>query len=917
MPMARHRLITLGRLALIDEHGSEAPIGKRRRKLVLLATLALAKRPVSRDTLVDLFWGEQPDERARHSLSDALSHLRGVLGKDAIAARQAEVALTADAQLDVDAIELVAADAAGDHTRVVTLHQGPFLDGVYVPDSPRFEAWLTRERGRIDRAFRDACSSLCRAAAAEQRWAECAELALRWLEADPESPEAAGLLREAEARAAPTLPVNFEHETAGQPPAAGSRRVAPRLSPAVKIGVVAASAVGLLLFIAHAFPHRDVSAAESARQVVAIIGSPAPATDSTAAWLAGGFAQMVAASLARTAALEVVPESRVHALLERRSGNRDAVDDAELAEDAQQLGARWAVGTSLARVDQSYVLRLTVRDARAGSSRDFTLSGANVLALADEAAARVRGVADAAAPGPHLADLETANVDAFEHFVRANQANDEGRYADQVRELDAAVAADSGFTSAIVARMRIARYFADTLTIARLSAAYVRASSRVTRWDALEQAQYLAFHNGEHERAEELARELVSAFPHDPRAYQTLATTLSLHGKWASADTVLERALRLDSLAMEAGDGPCVPCASYSGLIENDLIVGDLASAERAARRWLGLQPVLPSAWAELATVLAFDGRYDQALDAERRAEQLAGDDPEYAMRTARIMVMARRLAAADSLVRTWPRGIADYRLGALDLQSVIERERGELRASEITLRQIADEFQDGGLVLVHATELAQLGRFDDSRREFEAMTPHGALIEPSSPVQSLAGDRARSFAWHHALEADALAATGDTRRLAALADSIGRIGARSYYARDWALADHVRGIVALEENRPREAVAYLSRARFGVAGWTRTNSWLADALVAAGEPQRAVDVLRDAYESPPDAMGRYLPRSELDYRMARAFVAAHMPDSARVYARYAVAAWSHADPEFQPRRREMLTLVDSERPVR
>jgi len=55
-------------------------------------------------------------------------------------------------------------------------------------------------------------------------------------------------------------------------------------------------------------------------------------------------------------------------------------------------------------------------------------------------------------------------------------------------------------------------------------------------------------------------------------------------------------------------------------------------------------------------------------------------------------------------------------------------------------------------------------------------------------------GDAARAFSWQHALEADAIAASGDTIRLHLLADSIEVMSARSYYGRDWGLAHHVPG---------------------------------------------------------------------------------------------------------------------------
>ena len=40
----------------------------------------LRKRALPRDVLVEMFWGDQDEARARHSLDNALSHFRRVLG---------------------------------------------------------------------------------------------------------------------------------------------------------------------------------------------------------------------------------------------------------------------------------------------------------------------------------------------------------------------------------------------------------------------------------------------------------------------------------------------------------------------------------------------------------------------------------------------------------------------------------------------------------------------------------------------------------------------------------------------------------------------------------------------------------------------------------------------------------------------
>lgn len=199
---ASFRLITLGRLALLDAAGTEdKSLGTRRRKLALLVVLAVSKRPVTRAALTDLFWGDQPEERARHSLSDTLSHLRRALGAQAIAARREDVALTDAVRLRTDIVELHAAAGAQRWAEVVALYGGAFLDGVHVPDSPRFDHWATTQRAHAERLFESACRAECARLAKADAWTECAALATRWVDSNPHSAEGALQLLSATARA--------------------------------------------------------------------------------------------------------------------------------------------------------------------------------------------------------------------------------------------------------------------------------------------------------------------------------------------------------------------------------------------------------------------------------------------------------------------------------------------------------------------------------------------------------------------------------------------------------------------------------------------------------------------------------------------------------------------------------------------
>jgi TolB-like protein/DNA-binding SARP family transcriptional activator len=192
------RLMTLGRLALVDAHGREEPtLASRRRKLAVLAVIAEARRPLRRDTLIDIFWGERDEARARNSLSDALSHLRSVLGRAALPAYRDEVGLAEDSPLTVDVVELLRAAAVGEHGRVVALYAGPFLEGVHVDNAPRFEDWRDRIRAQTDAAFVRAAAAVCDQFSHEQSHEELASLARRWLTLEPGSTVAAQHLLDA------------------------------------------------------------------------------------------------------------------------------------------------------------------------------------------------------------------------------------------------------------------------------------------------------------------------------------------------------------------------------------------------------------------------------------------------------------------------------------------------------------------------------------------------------------------------------------------------------------------------------------------------------------------------------------------------------------------------------------------------
>lgn len=1008
----RFRLITLGRLTLVGGTGEEdASLAKRRFKLALLTVLAMARRPLSRDALLEMFWGDRDEARARHSLSNALSSLRRALGQRAITTRDTDVALATDLPLDVDALELMEAAEARDTARVVDLYGGPFLDGVHVDESPAFDQWIFRERRRLEAVFLQACAQQCGVLARARRWTECRALAARWLDTEPLSADAAifvlnaikatgtraalaealheyerlrtrldrefdlapepvvrelaSRIREQLATMAEERPAEPERttepssaatvgttsaastpatvplstavarasaetaasaapapaprglissspepsaSTADEAPHGGTGRPGlppPHIHGRRNLGrVVALGAIGVAaLAIAVWGARRSTRTAAGHKPVIAVLAMDVRDGDSTVAWLGQGLPQMITGKLAHIGAVDVVTPTQVRGVLARagRTG-RDALDDDAARDLARRVGATLVAQGVVGRDAGKLVLELTIHDVESGSLvRNDVLTRSDALALADEAAARILGAANVNVPGPQMAGLETSSVEAYQHYMRALEAGQAGRRSEMKRELEAAIALDSGFIPVVRTRINVAVTDNDTALVRRLRATMQRYASRASEFDRLDQEANDAYLRGERERSEALARGIVRRFPRDPRSYQLLESFLGSHGEREEAERVAIQGYALDSLAMEAGTGPCTQCLGFNDIIGFHWLRLDFRGAAEWARRWIRMQPDGASAWASLAWTFAYVQRPDSALPLMQRAVSLSGGDVWATDEFARMLLVARRYDAADSAISSMEASMsAERRETAFDLRSLLERERGRYRASNRVLDRFNAEFPGsaGFIEMVRADNLRLLGDYASAARLYEA--PAHSPSEGRLPMP-LPSTSARAWCWHHALAADAYAPAGDTATLRAIADTLQLACSRSFYGRDWRLHHHVRGLIAMKAGRYDEAEREFTQAVWArVEGWSRTTVELAAAQRALGRPRDAIATLRTAYATRLDAMGRYVPISELDYRMAQAFVQAGEPDSARTYAAYTRSAWRDADPEVK-----------------
>src|SRR5688572_21138659 len=137
----------------------------RRKAEALLAYLALRPgQPQARDKLAALLWGNAPDERARHSLRQALVTLRHALLRETAASLEEERAAVrvnaATVEVVVALFEQLTAEATPEALeRAAALYRGDLLEGISLQEPP-FEDWLRTERERLRELALEALAKL-------------------------------------------------------------------------------------------------------------------------------------------------------------------------------------------------------------------------------------------------------------------------------------------------------------------------------------------------------------------------------------------------------------------------------------------------------------------------------------------------------------------------------------------------------------------------------------------------------------------------------------------------------------------------------------------------------------------------------------------------------------------------------------
>ena len=609
---------------------------------------------------------------------------------------------------------------------------------------------------------------------------------------------------------------------------------------------------------------------------------------------------MLATNLARTPGLRVVSTVRMYELV-AQTGAADTAGEALVAA-ARRAGATELVDGALYDIGDGH-LRLDLRrvDLQTGAVRTaYSVSGSDAFVLADSGTAKLLSKLGASAPAGSVADVTTHSLSAYrlyEEGLRAYYRND---YRSAERLFEASLADDSAFAMAQY-YSALTRNVITATGMARLRRAVDLADRASDRERLKIRASFADISSSPALAA--LAETLLVRFPDEVAGHLYTGLSLAQTARYLESVPFFRRVVAMDSLALTGSSALCVACDALRHIVGVYVLADSLAAAEREARRWVQVQPRSTLAWNSLATTLGHQGRWREALETVAQWSALDPTEQELTSVMPTVDIQGDQYEEAAKVARAriagdprdpepqWYLALALRHLGRYEeALAAARRYRAGLVSNSPGERP--GNFPAAGLM--EGQVLLEAGRHRAAFAVFDSVASY-------PPVNDAASNRARVRVWPTTHAANALAAMGDTIRLAAFVDTVETYGRGSGLARDQRLHHHVRGLLFRARGRHEDAVREFRASLTSlVGGYTRTNLELARTLLVVRRPAEAIAVLQPALRGGVEASNLYVTRTDLHEALGQAWEVLGTSvgrDSAVAHYRVVARALASGDP--------------------
>ena len=362
-------------------------------------------------------------------------------------------------------------------------------------------------------------------------------------------------------------------------------------------GMYAGGALVALLLTAGAFWYQKHSASDATavavKPSVAVLPLKNLSTDADSVYFSDGMTDEITTKLSKIQGIDVAPRSTAAAVKD---------EDQNAGALGRQLGVRYLLEGTVRKSGDQVRINVHLIDSTTGFqvwADDFTGQMKDVFSLQEQTALKI-----AQALNLNLSPQETKAIQQrYTQNPQAYEAYLAGKGLLEVETPERFEAARTNFEQAL-----------------KFDPNYAPALAGLSHVESLYYSD-LATDPSRLQKAEEYARRAIAIDPNLPEAHVALGQTYGLKYDYAAAATELREAIRLEPDNALGWD-----LLSWALGYEQP---PDALQSEKAAREALRLEPNSAASQYHLGRALIFEGRYDDAAAAFRRAKEIGSNSYE------------------------------------------------------------------------------------------------------------------------------------------------------------------------------------------------------------------------------------------------------------------------------------------------
>jgi tetratricopeptide (TPR) repeat protein len=409
--------------------------------------------------------------------------------------------------------------------------------------------------------------------------------------------------------------------------------------------------------------------------------------DDSLEWLKTGLTDMLVTDLSQSPNLRVLSMERLYQILDET----DALQDEQISfESVQDVAKRAGIGTAVlgSFVKAGDVLRINVslQDASSGevlSSERIEGDGeAAVFSMVDDLTRRIRRRLALASlqedqVDRDLVSVTTDSVEAYRYFVEGVREHQNANERQAIRLLEKAIELDPNFAMAL-AKLSVAHGntgdHVKAKEFAELSLQHIERLSDRERYYI--EGRFYSLDPETHDRAIEAYSKAVELYADHQAARNNMAQLLMGKKRFGEAVTHLERLL---------ADGMTF-YGTYASLAEAYTALDESEKGTEVLRRFVDLNPGKSVGYVNLGEHLMRWERYDEAIEAFRRAKEIDPESRYFELWDA--FVLTNRWTEARAVAAELQRTNGPMNWVGYAYEAILELYFGRYKESQATLEE-------------------------------------------------------------------------------------------------------------------------------------------------------------------------------------------------------------------------------------